>query len=387
MKSWAHMLLKGSHMNAQTIEPRRVLVVDDDSNFLKVCLTVLRRAGLEVDGVGDPREAIQKLEAQRYDVVVSDMCMPEFSGVEMLQTARRLDPELPLVLMTGAPTVESAMDAIDLGVRKYLRKPFDVDVFVNTVATAANRRTTSGERAALSPRLDHALAGLWVAFQPIVEFSRRRPVAYEALMRTRAVGIAGPGEMLSLAEQTNRLHELGRSMRAQVASVLDHFTPDADIFVNLHPADFEDAQLFAADAPLTRHAHRVVLEITERASVKNEAQLTEHVMALRGLGYRIAVDDLGAGYSGLTTLARVQPEFVKIDGSLVRGIDTSSVNQLIVTAVGDLARELKLRVVAECIETHRELATLRALGIDLLQGYLFARPGAGFPTVDFSQFQ
>ncbi len=364
---------------------RKVLVVDDDDNFLKVCLTVLRRAGLEVEGVGDPHEALRRMEASHYDVVVSDMCMPELSGLAMLESARRIDPSVPMVLMTGAPTVDSAIGAIDLGVSKYLRKPFDIDVFVNTVTSAASRRTTSGEMQALSPKLDSALAGLWMAFQPIVEFSTRKAYAYEALMRTKAVDVKGPGEMLSLAEETGRIFELGRAVRAQVAAVLDHFTPDADIFVNLHPEDLGDPDLYSETAPLTRHSKRVVLEITERASVANDATLTDQVMALRALGYRIAVDDLGAGYSGLTTLARVQPEFVKIDGALVRDIDRSSVNQLIVTAVSDLSRELGSRLVAECIETPRELATLRALGIDLLQGYLFAKPGPGFPTVDFTK--
>ncbi|MGV3624516.1 MAG: EAL domain-containing protein, partial [Archangium sp.] len=237
------------------------------------------------------------------------------------------------------------------------------------------------------PKLDRALDGLWMAFQPIVEFSQKKPLAYEALMRTNAPDVKGPGEMLALAESTGRTHELGRRVRQQVAGVLDSFTPDADVFVNLHPADLDDTELYSVSAPLSRHAKKVVLEITERASVNDDAQLTERMMALRGLGYRIAVDDLGAGYSGLTTLARVQPEFVKIDGSLVRNIDTSSVNQLIVTAVCDLSRELNVRVVAECIETPRELATLRALGVDLLQGYYFARPTPQFAAIDPVKFE
>ncbi|PZR18446.1 MAG: hypothetical protein DI536_00770 [Archangium gephyra] len=366
---------------------RRVLVVDDDANFLKVCLTVLRRVGFEVEGVEDANEALKRIEGTRYDCVVSDLQMPDMTGLRLLESARRVDPDVPMVLMTGAPSIESAIDAIDLGVRKYLQKPFDVDVFVNTVTSVASRRTTSGERAVQSPRLDRALEGLWMAFQPIVEFSQKRPLAYEALMRTNAPDVKGPGEMLQLAESTGRIHELGRRVRQQIAGVLDNFMPEADIFVNLHPADLEDSELYDLKSPLTRHARKVVLEITERASVNHDAQLTERIMALRGVGYRIAVDDLGAGYSGLTTLALVQPEFVKIDGALVRNIDSSSVNQLIVTAVCDLSRELNVRVVAECIETHKELATLRALGVDLMQGYLFAKPTPQFVQIDFTKFE
>ncbi|MGV3619934.1 MAG: response regulator, partial [Archangium sp.] len=139
---------------------RKVLVVDDDANFLKVCLTVLRRSGFEVEGVGDAGEALKRIEGTRYDCVVSDLHMPDLTGLRLLESARRVDPDVPMVLMTGAPSMESAIDAIDLGVRKYLRKPFDVDVFVNTVTSVAGRRSTSGERAVHSPKLDPALDGL-----------------------------------------------------------------------------------------------------------------------------------------------------------------------------------------------------------------------------------
>lgn len=366
--------------------PHKVLVVDDDEHFLKVCLAVLRRAGFEVDGVGDPLEALTRLGDGRYDAVVSDLCMPALSGVSFLQAVRRADASVPLVLMSGSPTVESAISAIDLGVRKYLTKPFDIDVLINSIAEAA-QGTTRGAQAAVRERFERGLAGIAMAFQPIVEFSERRAFAYEALLRTSASDVKGPGDLLGMAEQLGRVHELGRAVRANVAAVLNQQDPGADIFVNLHPADLADAELFSPSAPLTAYARRVVLEITERASVSNEEHLSEQIRALRQLGYRVAVDDLGAGYSGLTTLARVQPEFVKLDGSLVRHINTSSVNQLVVTAVSDLSRELGLRVVAECIETAQELETLRALGIELLQGYLFAKPAPPFTRVDFARWE
>lgn len=363
----------------------RVLVVDDDEHFLKVCLTVLRRAGFEVDGVGDPLEALTRLGLGRYDAVVSDLCMPALSGVSFLQAVRRVDAVVPLVLMSGSPTVESAISAIDLGVRKYLTKPFDIDVLINGI-TEAVQGTAQGAQAVMRERFERGLAGIAMAFQPIVQFNERRAFAYEALLRTSAADIKGPGELLGMAEDLGRVHDLGRAVRANVARVLNEQDPGADIFVNLHPADLADEELYAPGAPLTAHARRVVLEITERASVSNEEKLSEQIRSLRELGYRVAVDDLGAGYSGLTTLARVQPEFVKLDGSLVRNINNSSVHRLVVTAVSDLARELGLQVVAECIETQQELDTLRALGIELLQGYLFAKPAPPFTRVDFARW-
>lgn len=361
----------------------RVLVVDDDELFLRVCSVLLKRAGLTIETCLSPTDALRLIQTQRYDTIVSDFCMPDLSGLALLQAARKFDPTVPFVLMTGAPSIESAISAIDFGVHKYLPKPFDVDVFTATVTEAVKRRVGSEDLASLNRRLDRALEGLWMAYQPIVELSKQRPLAYEALLRTSAPEVKGPGDVLALAEKTGRLFDLGRAIRAAVASELPTLDGRVDAFVNLHPADLEDPELYQPGSPLTAFARRVVLEITERASVAHDEDLTTHIDALRALGYRVAVDDLGAGYAGLTTLARILPEFVKLDGALVRDIDSSGVNQMIVSAVLALSARMGLRVIAEAIETPQELAMLRELGVDLMQGYLFARPARPFVQVDF----
>ena len=365
----------------------RVLVVDDDELFLRVCGSLLRRAGLTVDSVASPSDALKLLEQKRFDAIISDFVMPDLSGLSLLKAARQIDQSVPFVLMTGAPTIESAISAIDLGVHKYLPKPFDVDVFVQTIADAVKRRVSSTDVSSLNRRLDRAIEGLWMAYQPIVDVSQSRILSYEALLRTSAPEIKNPGEVLELAEQTGRLPDLGRAIRAAVAKELPRLDASIDVFVNLHPADLEDTQLYEIAAPLSEFSKRVVLEITERASVAHDTDLNKHVDALRALGYRVAIDDLGAGYAGLTSLARIQPEYVKLDGSLVRDIDRSTVNQIVVSAVLDLAGKIGQRVIAEAIETPEELHALRALGVELMQGYFFAKPAKPFVPVDLSKVE
>jgi len=107
------------------------------------------------------------------------------------------------------------------------------------------------------------------------------------------------------------------------------------------------------------------------------------IAALRDIGYRIAVDDLGAGYSGLTSFALLEPEFVKLDMSLVRGIDTNVTKQKVVRSMTSLCREMGMKVVAEGVETPTECDVLVNLDCDLLQGFLFARPGKPFPEVQW----
>jgi EAL domain-containing protein (putative c-di-GMP-specific phosphodiesterase class I) len=149
--------------------------------------------------------------------------------------------------------------------------------------------------------------------------------------------------------------------------------------MNLHPEDLLDVDLVDESSPLGRIASRVVLEITERESLVASAELATRLARIRELGFRIAVDDIGAGYSGLTSFTDLMPELVKIDMSLVRGIDTSTVKQRTVRALVALCHEMGALVVAEGVETDEENRWIVELGCDLAQGYLIARPARELP--------
>ena len=153
-----------------------------------------------------------------------------------------------------------------------------------------------------------------------------------------------------------------------MARQLRETPPPALLFVNLHPADLEDDELYADEGALTPFAKQVVLEITERAALDRIHELQSRVTRLRTLGYRIAIDDLGAGYAGLTSFAQLEPEVVKVDMSLVRGIDRSPVKQKLVRSIITLCTELGIQLIAEGIETREERDSLVALGGDLLPG-------------------
>jgi EAL domain-containing protein (putative c-di-GMP-specific phosphodiesterase class I) len=152
------------------------------------------------------------------------------------------------------------------------------------------------------------------------------------------------------------------------------------LFVNLHPRDLEHPSLLDPNAPLAAVAKRVVLEITERASLGGIADVPNRIAQLRALGYRIAIDDLGAGYAGLTSFAVLEPDVVKLDMTLVRDTDTKPTKQKVIASLCGLCHELGMLVVAEGIETPGELACVRELGCDLFQGFALARPGPPFPT-------
>jgi EAL domain-containing protein (putative c-di-GMP-specific phosphodiesterase class I) len=126
-----------------------------------------------------------------------------------------------------------------------------------------------------------------------------------------------------------------------------------------------------------------VLEITERSSLDEVKDARVRVAALREMGFRIAVDDMGAGYAGLTSFALLEPEIVKLDMSLVRDVHRNVTKQKVIRSMSSLSKDMGMLVVAEGVETADERDALIELGCDLLQGYFFARPGKGFPPVSW----
>ncbi len=358
-----------------------VLVVDDEPLLLRAFARVLMRAGHDVHQAADGAEAAALVARRRFDAAFVDLGLPGAGGLAVLADLRARDPGLPVVLMTGAPTLETAIDAVAAGALRYLVKPIDTpDLLQAAVDAIRARHREHGDRhdrrqrddAAMAETLERAFASLYMVYQPIVRWSRREVYAYEALVRTREPSVPHPGALIDMAQRTDRLVELGRRIRNAVAE--QQANAVARLFVNLHPVDFTDDELYDPQAPLSRIARRVVLEVTERAGLEAIADLGERLRRLRALGFRVAIDDLGEGYAGLTSLAKVAPEFVKLDMSLVRGIDTSPTQRHIVASTVQLCRALGSEIVAEGVETAPERDALMTLGLELLQGYLIARP-------------
>jgi EAL domain-containing protein (putative c-di-GMP-specific phosphodiesterase class I)/CheY-like chemotaxis protein len=376
----------------------RILVVDDEPALLRAYTRALTRDGYEAEGATDGVRAKELLAESRFDVIISDVCMPGMDGLELLRAVRRIDVDVPVILVTGAPTSRGAGEAVESGALLYLVKPVEFRALLQVVEHAIRLHRIArlkrdamahlgatdgmvGDRTGLEVRFESALASIWIAYQPIVSWKTREVYGYEALLRSNEPLLATPGAVIDAAERLGRLPQLGRTIRDRVASKIDETPGDAAIFVNLHPHDLADETLFAPDSPLSRAASRVVLEITERASLDEFKDVTTRIADLRDLGFRIAIDDLGAGYAGLTSFAQLQPEVVKLDMSLVRDVHKEPVKRKLIAAMTSLCSEMGMLVVAEGIECVEERDTLAEAGCELMQGYLFAKPGRPFPGI------
>ncbi|HYQ16758.1 MAG TPA: EAL domain-containing response regulator, partial [Polyangiaceae bacterium] len=327
-------------------------------------------------------------------VIVSDVHMPGMGGLRLLRLVRERDLDLPVVLVTGNPHVDSASAAVEHGAFQYLMKPIGEELgevvgrASNIGRMARTRREYVEEfgsgtfpiidRTGVDVALDRALASMWMAFQPIIDHRTNEIFAQEALLRSAEPALPHAIAMIEAAERGDRIEDLGREVRAQVAEAIRGQRAPWCYFVNLHPRDLLDPALYDPEAPLSLVASQVILEITERASLDALPNLRDRVAQLRTMGFRIALDDLGAGYAGLNSFVCLEPDFVKLDMSLIRDIHQSDAKRKIVGTMVDLCHQMGQRTVAEGIELAAERDTLIELGCDLLQGYLFARPDRAF---------
>ncbi len=368
----------------------RVLVIEQDRSLLEQYADLLLGEGYQISAARSPAIAARLLHDRGtlFDAVLSEATAPSDSAA--LRAAREVGPGIPVVVVTGKPSVETAVEALELGALHYLVRPFASAELLRCVEHAARLRrldpanherlaclgqaeAPGEERDQLEVRLTRALQSLYMTYQPIVRTRDGMVFGWEALLRTKEPTVGGPLSFLALAERLGRTRELGRSIRTSVAGVAGK-TRGAMFFVNLHHDDLLDEHLYDPGSPLSDRASEVVLEVTERRPIESVPDVRERVARLRKLGFRIAIDDFGAGYSGLTSLTLLGPDFVKLDRGLVAGLDRQQAKRRLVASLVGMCRDLGHWVVAEGVETAAEQSVLAEMGCDLMQGFFFRAP-------------
>jgi EAL domain-containing protein (putative c-di-GMP-specific phosphodiesterase class I) len=365
----------------------RILAVEDEAPVLRIMERILGRAGHEVIGAPGGAEALRAAEGGDFDVAVVDYQIPGPNGLEVLQRLRDIQPGCVRILASGQLDLPVTMQAVNRGeIARVLEKPYEWDALVSVVRDALATRSRAEARV-LAGRdsgdreqrvmLNECLQGdtLSLAMQPIVTAAERRLVAYECLLRSRHPVLKGPLEILHAAERFGKLPDVGLIVAHRAAHWMERVPTGTKLFLNLHPEDLGDPPgLCRRLEPLHRFAARMVLEITERASVLSIPAWEESMAMLAEHGYAIAVDDLGAGYSSLSILAELKPQYIKVDMSIVRDVDSDPHKQRLVDLLCRFADATHAQLIAEGVETEAEAKTVVACGAHFIQGYLIGRP-------------
>jgi len=216
-----------------------------------------------------------------------------------------------------------------------------------------------------------------IAFQPIVDVRTRRALALEALARSPTPEFAGPQELFAAAVQAGRVGELGRQHRDHASRIC----AGRMLFLNIDPNEFDQGWLVRPDDPIFRHRGGVTLEITEAVPISYFAQCHKVLAEIRRKGIHLAIDDFGAGYSNLKYIVDLEPEIVKLDRELVKGMRSGTRQQQLVESIVHLCHRMGSKVIAEGVETAEELQAVTGAGVDYVQGYLLARPANPPPDV------
>ena len=227
-----------------------------------------------------------------------------------------------------------------------------------------------------------------MAFQPIVDLRNRSLFACEALVR----GTDGSGAAAILAQVTDEnRYQFDQACRVKAIELAARLQLTCYVSINFLPnAVYEPAACIRATLEAAKQHNfpldRLLFEVTEGEKVTDHDHLKSILGEYTRRGFKTAIDDFGAGYSGLNLLAEFQPDIIKLDMALLRGIDSDPVRQAIVRGILGVCQALNIEVIAEGVETVAELTFLRGIGVYLFQGYLLARPAyEQIPDVDWSK--
>ena len=338
-----------------------------------------------------PAEAHALVRSEEFTIFVADVEQEEDDGLVVLDELMARCPGALRVLMVDDALLCEKLLGTNLAAIDFVLLRVDFRHLITVAENCRARRAV----ASVNPFLHAPQPARWalrtrelsaivhkrqftVAYQPIVACDNGRVHGYEVFCR-----IDGPNTMrlvdfFDWALREGRIWQLGSQVR-QLAHCALEASPLMRFFFNLHPAELITPSGPLAEPELDRFADRVIFEVTERAAIGDLPRVRSAISRLRAKGYRFAIDDLGAGYAGLCSVSILTPDYVKVDMSIIRGIQPGSSKARLLRRIVEFAEEEGAQVVAEGVESEEEAAVVVDIGCHLMQGYFIGRP-AQVPT-------
>jgi EAL domain-containing protein (putative c-di-GMP-specific phosphodiesterase class I)/ActR/RegA family two-component response regulator len=378
----------------------RVLIAEDDSQ-LRTVLSALIEAEPALCLVGaasDADEAIELAREVRPDVAIVDVRMPGGGGVKVARELRRIAPDTKVLALTAAADRNTVLEMLEAGVVGYLVKGSSAEHILESIGRAGSgqsmlsaevtgdviselvgqlgtqRRGEEKERRRRL-RIERAIAddgAVQIVFQPICALDTLDPRGYEALARFPGPPQHGPEHWFREASEVGLSIELELLAIERALTYLGEIPEDAYMSINVSPATVVSAPLKRVLAGAS--ADRIVLELTEHAPIADYDTFNTGLAGVRALGTRLAIDDAGAGFASLRHILRLEPEFIKLDITLIAAIESDRSQQALAAGIISFADGIGATVVAEGIEHAEALEALRALGVPYGQGFHLGRP-------------
>lgn len=375
----------------------RILVVDDHHFQRKAVIHMLQSLGVEkVCQAGNGKQALEVLQNEPVlDIVMSDLDMPEMDGMEFIRHLANQHPGISVIIMSSQDnvlitSVEKMAQSHALRLLGAVEKPLFLEQLKKLLTLhqqaqkMAARTTPSSASFTLEDVLQAVRKKQIEAFlQPKVMLKTGRIVGAEALARWihPEQGIIGPYAFIPLLEESGNMEELTLLMLERTASVSRLMHDKGHMLVmsvNLSLSSLGDTTLAERLTRVVQNAgadpHHIILEITESAAMTNVAHALENLARLRIRGFGLSIDDYGTGFSSMQQLTRVPFSELKIDRSFVTDCATNHSLRVIIESSIDMARKLRVKSVAEGVETQEEWDMLKSMNCDVVQGYFIAKP-------------
>jgi EAL domain-containing protein (putative c-di-GMP-specific phosphodiesterase class I)/DNA-binding NarL/FixJ family response regulator len=376
----------------------RVLIAEDDAS-VRAALAALIEDEPQltlVAAVADAEHAIAAAQRERPDVALLDVRMPGGGGAHAARGIKRASPQTRVVALSAFEDRSTVLEMLEAGVDGYLVKGSTIGAIVKSIERAdegesslstevtgavigelatqlSTERRASERYRRLERRIARALEpeSLRLVFQPICTLDGTM-VGTEALSRFRGPPERGPLEWFAEATSVGLRTDLELAAVRAAFDELPTLPSGSCLSVNVSPetlasASFEEL-VRAVDGT------RIVAEVTEHAPVADYARLNDVIALLRSHGLRLAIDDAGAGFASLRHILQLDPDFIKLDRTLIEGVGNDRSKQALAKGLISFAQTIGATIIAEGIETPAELSMLRELGVRYGQGFYLGRP-------------
>ena len=367
---------------------KTILIVDDEPAVSQLLTILLSSHGYSTKVAATGRQALEYI-SPNIDMVLLDMVLPDSEGIKICQQLKSNSQtkDIPIIIISGNESKSERIESLYLGAEDYLTKPFEPEelfarmdvVFRRNNGRSVDDNFLQHQETVCELKRIIDQEDINVCFQPIYFLKPMRLLGLEMLSRPQTSSpMANPEIFFKNALKYGVYHEVEMiGWRKAVKMASDIFDGRQKLFLNCDPYLVESEKFKTVKNmfySFGMSCNEIFLEITERSAVVAFDVFYERLREYRQDGFKIAVDDLGAGYSSLESIIELRPEAVKLDRRIVDGVNNDPYKRSIVKLFVSFCRENSIICVAEGIETKEDLDTLIELGVDAGQGYYLCRP-------------
>jgi EAL domain-containing protein (putative c-di-GMP-specific phosphodiesterase class I)/CheY-like chemotaxis protein len=388
-------------MTSEGIAERIRVMVADDEETVRDVLRVLVESDPAMDLVGvapDTESAIELASRAKPDVALVDVQMPGGGGPRAVREIARRSPPTIMIALSAHEDVDTVLKMLRAGALSYVAKSDSTDEILWAIHRSMEGRTTvpsrlaapvaaaiaehiedrghdSRKRALQRERIARVVEDRQFAmvFQPIYDLDRECIVGAEALARFSPLPQRPPEAWIAEARAVGLRLDLELVLVRAALAELHRLPDDVYLSVNVSPETAGSPELPKALGSVD--PSRLALELTEHSPVDDYESLGRSLLHLRERGLRVAVDDAGAGFASLRHIVRLEPDLIKLDITLTRGVEFDEVRQALIGALTSFADQIGALVIAEGVESQGQLRVLRGAGVRFAQGFYLGRPG------------